>query len=470
MKDHDVELGLQKLFGAAPVVASPERLRQAVAGDRDLRVPESARVWRRPSGRAVPALAGLAATLVLAAALLTIVVGRPTPGASPSRSGPTPTGSAPIASKPPTPGHTPGKFVPTGSMTAGRDMAMATLLQDGRVLIAGGNVSPATTVGELSDAERSAELYDPKAGKFTATGSMADPRVGGSATLLRDGRVLVAGGMFNGPYASAELYDPKTGIFSPTGSMASARHFHTATLLADGRVLIAGGEIGADSGGSAAAELYDPGTGRFSPTGSMTAARDFATSTLLRDGRVLIAGGGIGVSSAEIYDPRTGTFSATGSMTITEASTATLLADGRVLINGIRTDASNMGFNESELYDPATGTFTATGSMINNCNCDDGATTAPLLADGRVLVPDLRFDASLQQIGAAELYNPVTGTFSETGPMSRYRSEFTDTLLADGRVLFAGDEDQNLNTLRSLSPKQRAQHEADRSSAELYTP
>jgi hypothetical protein len=171
----------------------------------------------------------------------------------------------------------------------------------------------------------SAEVYDPKAGTFSPTGSLVHPSRDADATLLADGRVLIVGGdqghdFESGQFlASAELYDPKTGTFSATGSMATARDFPTATLLADGRVLVAGGLTSSVT--LASAELYDPKTGTFSATGSMATARCFPTATLLADGRVLVAGGDAGpgfssgnyLKSAEIYDPKTGTFSPAGS-------------------------------------------------------------------------------------------------------------------------------------------------------------
>ena len=165
---------------------------------------------------------------------------------------------------------------------------------------------------------------------------MTTPRISPTATLLQNGKVLVAGGQ--GDYglliASAELFNPSTGTFETTGSTNVPRTGHTATLLADGRVRIAGGSD------FARAELYDAVTGTFTLTGSMIMPRNSHTATLLRDGRVLIAGGvnwtGISgwVYSAELYDPLTGTFSATGNMHNSGANIASgTLPDGTVLIS-----------------------------------------------------------------------------------------------------------------------------------------
>ena len=209
-------------------------------------------------------------------------------------------------------------FALTGSMKTARAGPTATLFADGRVLIAGGSlVAP----GSGSKPTASAELYDPKTGKFRSTGSMDVARVGHTATLLANGRVLIVGGDGpSGPLASAELYDPKTGKFSLTGLMAVPRTGDTATLLPNGRVLITGG---ADSiydnlpaNVLASAELYDPASGTFSPAGSMETGREFQTATLLPNGHVLIVGGADGLpppsplmtttiarESAELYEP-----------------------------------------------------------------------------------------------------------------------------------------------------------------------
>jgi N-acetylneuraminic acid mutarotase len=143
-------------------------------------------------------------------------------------------------------------------MNTGRQEHSATLLRDGTVLVAGGARPGGTVTGGV---EASAELYDPATGSWTATGSMLEERAIHTATLLLDGTVLVAGGSgLAGQSTSAELYQPTSGTWEAGGSMSPGRTGHSATLLNDGRVLIAGGR--SDSGSfNASAELYVPGSG-----------------------------------------------------------------------------------------------------------------------------------------------------------------------------------------------------------------
>jgi hypothetical protein len=329
----------------------------------------------------------------------------------------------------------------TGSMSTPRQSHTATLLSNGKVLVAGGGFSGA--------ALSSAEVYDPVTGTFSATRSMSTSRVYHTATLLPNGKVLVIGGRTLGTGAtlsSAELYDPATGTFTITGSMNTSRDSHTATLLPDGKVLIAGGfysgQFGAGWIGNP--ELYDPATGMFSANGNMVFPRVWHSATLLPNGKVLIAGGwgGYGwvgnyLSSAELYDPTTGTSTSTGYMTTFRSDhTATLLPNGKVLIAGGTSDGYSYP-NLAELYDPDTGSFSAIGSM----GIPRDRHTATLLSNGKVLFAGGMSNGSI--LKSAELYDLATGIFSSTGSMSTPRIYYTATLLPNGKVLAVGGIDNS---------------------------
>ncbi|MGA2538973.1 MAG: kelch repeat-containing protein, partial [Terracidiphilus sp.] len=339
--------------------------------------------------------------------------------------------------------HAQGTFTATGSMSIGRDNATLTLLQNGQVLVAGGNNSS----GVLA----SAELYDPATGTWSVTGSMTTARYTHTATLLPSGLVLITGGS-DGPsnYSSAELYNPATGTFTATGSMSAARQNQTATLLQNGQVLVAGGNDGNNI--LASAELYDPSTGIFTLTGSMHTARYVPTATLLQNGQVLVAGGVSSPnptyqSSAELYDPIAGTFSfTTGSMSTPRGYfMGVLLGDGQVLITGGASGSGNL--RSAELYNSSTETFTLTGSMSG-----PQGPPATLLGNGQVLVIG-GYNGSY--LASTELYNPSAGTFSAAATMTVARDGATAVLLQDGQVLVAGGSASGSNVLAST---------------ELYTP
>ncbi len=195
-----------------------------------------------------------------------------------------------------------GTFTATGSMLSARWGAGATLLPNGRVLMTGG-FPGGPGINFLSGAE----LYDPTTGTFSVTGSMNVARYSFTLTLLGSGKVLVAGGygttLQGSDLSSAEIYDPSTGAWQFTGSMTTAAGNRTATLLPNGKVIVAGGGLVGQPVFFSAAELYDPVAGIFSSTASMNTGRMNAAASMLGNGTVLIAGGfnGSALSSAELY-------------------------------------------------------------------------------------------------------------------------------------------------------------------------
>jgi hypothetical protein len=313
----------------------------------------------------------------------------------------------------------------------------ATLLQNGKVLIAGG-------MRRNQDFYRSAELYDSATGKFQATGSMGIARVGHAAVLLTSGKVLIVGGWVGGHDTtdSAELYDPATGKFTAIAKMTIKRARPSATLLGNGDVLITGGEA-YDSleGVIPAAEVFRTAASRFEAVGAMHDARTGQTATLLSDGRVLIVGGrGTSLrASAEIYDSATKQFAVTGSMlTARYKHSAGLLPDGRVLILGGSDERDWHGqLNSAEIYDPHTGKFGATSSL--NDSRFKLPEEAVQLTSGKILVAGGSKDV--------EVYDPASGKFLiAAGEMNDAWHYITETKLRDGNVLLTGGYPDNDHT------------------------
>jgi hypothetical protein len=326
-----------------------------------------------------------------------------------------------------------GTFTPTGSMITPRSGQTATLLFNGKVLIAGGGAATEDTELPLVGGD---ELYNPSTGTFEPSSGISE---GHTVTLLPDGRALATG--FD---LSATVYDPSTGAVTPTGNMVAHQYpwVRQAPLLPDGRVFIAGYPT---------AQIYDPITGIFTATGPYAAPAPaiLESATLLADGRVLLTGAvnicyqplcrNPGASWAELFDPATGTFSLAGEMKWwNTVYSATLLPNGKVLFVG--TDLYNGIPSAAEVFDPADATFTA----IDRPSPSPSYSAATLLADGTVLISGRLITGSLITIdprNLAQVYTPASGTFT---PAVDIASEGTSTLLADGTVLIAGGSSATL--------------------------
>lgn len=335
-----------------------------------------------------------------------------------------------------------GSLVPTGSMSAPRAAHSATRLADGTVLIVGGCTTGTCEPGPETG---TAESYDPLGGRFRITAPTVAPRVGHAAALLDDGRLLVAGGWVGGqPAASAEIYDPSRGAFALLSStLHEARGGPTATRLADGRILLAGGQ--SESHMLASCEIYDPQTATFRTAASMLTPRIAHTATLLADGRVLITGGstrsGRVTDGAELYDPNRDVFVAAGRMSVPRHKHAAVgLADGRVLVVGGSDERDSAGrYASAEIYDPSVDRFTPTGSMQSP---RFKLAEIALLPDGTVLVAG--------GSRSVEVFDPATGTFrTARGDLGAEWAFITATPLANGQVLLAGGYDERIRISRA---------------------
>jgi WD40 repeat protein len=308
-----------------------------------------------------------------------------------------------------------GAFEPGTGMSKRLLAHTATLLPDGRILVAGGGLG--------TDVFDTAEIYDPGTGIWTPTGKLNRTRQYHTATPLPDGKVLVVGG---DPYnvsfwRTAEIYDPSTDIWTLTGMTNFPRKGHTATLLPDGKVLIVGGEQNNLSANTA--EIYDPSSGQWTLTGTTNHPRArFHAATLLATGKVLVTGGDSSGATAELYDPDTGVWTSTGNMGSARSLHAmATLPDGKVLVAG--------DTNTAELYDPASGAWTPTAAM----NYAHQRPTVTRLFDGKILIVG-------GHTRTAELYDPSTNSWALSGDLHAMRAGgHTATRLDNGKVLIAGD-------------------------------
>jgi hypothetical protein len=324
----------------------------------------------------------------------------------------------------------------TGGLNVVRSSHTATLLQNGKVLVVGGDTTSSVT--------GTAELYDPATGTWTYTGSLATPRSQHCAVLLTDGRVLVTGGYTASAPGSAsvvsstELYDPATGTWSQTGALKQGRNRLACTRLPNGKVMAVGGLYYVNTSELSSYELYDPATGIWTLGSTyMTASRRSHSAILLNDGRVAVLGG-TGwngatnlATSVELFDPVTSTWSAGGSLTVARLYGAVArLDDGRILVAG-GTDAPT----SAELYDPSTLSSTPTGAMAQGRNYF----TLTRFEPNRVLAVGGRLLNS-SEVAPIEAYDVSTGTWTTLDTLRVPRAYHSATLLqgAPSRLLIAG--------------------------------
>jgi hypothetical protein len=284
-------------------------------------------------------------------------------------------------------------------------------------------------------------------GSWSTSTNMSNPRGMHTATLLKNGKVLVVGG-YGGPSwgnTYPELYDPATNTWAYAGSTGGGSYqnnmfAHTATLLSSGEVLVVGGATYSPCCyGTKGVMLYHPDTNTWSPSPQTYDFRDYHTATLLPNGKVLVAGGNQGgdqnpsYKTTEIYDPATNTWSRAKDMIFARQNHfAILLPSGKVLV-GSGTARDGWLLTSTELYDPATNTWTQSGDMLNA----HLGVTPVLLPGGQVLIVGGNNNSSWE---SAEEYNPQTGAWQSVADMPLIRIQNAVTLLSNGQVLVAGGD------------------------------
>jgi hypothetical protein len=319
------------------------------------------------------------------------------------------------------------------------------VMQDGRVVIAGGTLTPDVSLKSLA----SADIFDRKANDAThaVTSTMVASRWRNTAVTLLDGHVLVLGGGCEpdlsecvGDPTKAELFDPTTETFTPTVSPLNKPRVGTmAVLLPDARVLVA-------SANDPSLEVYDPTTGVFTLV-PHTQPHPFGFMVRMRDGRVLLGGGASldtsvpPVAAVEVIDPDTLAFSPVGSLKTARAfPTAHVLPDGRTLIIGGTSVAGGCGapLGSIEQVDANATSVTVSPMVLSTLRC---WAASALVRDGSILVMGGYSTGVCGGGGitsAVERIDPVAGTVATFASLPNANAEWNAVTLLDGSVLAVG--------------------------------
>ena len=398
-------------------------------------LPAGAALRRNESGRPIrPRLAvvGVAAVATVLVASIGLVSSRPPTMADPAvAASVAPSDDAsPAASPDQSPQNGADATRPTALGSGVWSHGSSTRLADGRVLILG-----------FDAGAMRARLWDPATEAITDAGTVeGNTFESHSASLLPDGRVLIAGGlhgsMADGPIGSAMTWDPKTGEFTPTGSLLTPRYTHLSVGLDGGRVLVLGGN------GDRTAETYEPDLGRFMALDVHSKLEAYFVASRLADGRVLVLGAAQDGRCTEIWDVSPGAPSMPEPVEGgCQARSATLLPDGRMLVASSPAAYSGGSLARTSritamLFDTTRGTYMPTGSMSTTVD----RSVALGMADGRVLFAG-GYGPDGTTTAVAEAWDPAASSFTASGSLSVARAEPEMTLLEDGRVLAVGGWD-----------------------------
>jgi N-acetylneuraminic acid mutarotase len=330
-----------------------------------------------------------------------------------------------------------GQWALTGSMNSQHWFTALIKLQDGRAMtMSGGAIFSAS------------EIYEPATGQWVLQDNVNLGRDQFNPVLLNNGKVLIAGGQTTpgDTTNTAELFDPSTGHWSYTTSMNVPRRASLLVKLLDGRVMAIGG-MGTQGGDQhmVQSEIYDPTTAQWSFSGTLNVLRGSGLGSaadggaiLLNDGRVLATGSLIeDTTTAEIYDPATGQWGLTGSMHYPSRDRHLVkLGDGRILAIG--GDKAGEELATVEIFDPTTETWTETGSLHYQRG---GGFGAVLLSDGRVLIAGGQQNANATPVMQSEIYDPTTGQWSIDATVNHHHIGGNMVMLDNGKVLIAGGFD-----------------------------